>query len=389
MKKRIGSLVSFGLAFSVIGCGTGASRSDLNRFSSGSFDSHGAAAKTLYLTFDDGPGERTEELANYLSQEGIPATFFVVGAQAQLHQDVLGNIRNLGHIVANHSTSHSDMTSDADPLGELADTDSLIQPFITSNVYLFRAPYGSWNAGVASILNAHYSRYVGPIFWDMGGEGNGLDGSYAADWKCWADGVSVKSCADGYLRETQDRGRGIVLMHDIHGRTLELVKNLVPRWKALGYHFAALDQISSIAQEIRASGGTPLDDLPPAPIACPTGYRQETFGKGILCTEGDNVLGPFTASMIASCHKSGGGQACSSMRWHRNLVTSLRGSAVCPAGASLDRITRYCVEDIHAFGPFPSELVAACLALGQSQQVCESARWNKGFLRNLLAADRT
>src|SRR5690242_6866205 len=35
--------------------------------------------KTISLTFDDGPGPRTKELADYLGAEGVPATFFING----------------------------------------------------------------------------------------------------------------------------------------------------------------------------------------------------------------------------------------------------------------------------------------------------------------------
>lgn len=308
----------------------------------------------------------------------------MVGTQARKNRAALSKIQQLGHLVANHSYSHSAMSTSPDPIGELGSTDQVIAPFVSDSIYLFRAPYGDWASRLPDSLNADYSRYVGPVFWDIGGEGNGRNGSYAADWKCWADGVSVPTCAEGYLRETQARGRGIVLMHDTHSQTVDMVKRLVPLWKARNYRFASLDQLPTLAANIRASGGTPLDDLTPGPIECNVGYRKESFGKGVLCPEGENVLGPFTETMTRSCIAAGGGRACQSMRWHRSLVKSFRGKDTCPQGARLDRNTRYCVEGIHGFGPFPDELVGQCLSQGQSEQVCTSARWNRGFLLNVL-----
>ncbi|HSO38306.1 MAG TPA: polysaccharide deacetylase family protein, partial [Labilithrix sp.] len=36
-------------------------------------------AKTLALTFDDGPGDRTGAMSTYLASQGIKASFFFVG----------------------------------------------------------------------------------------------------------------------------------------------------------------------------------------------------------------------------------------------------------------------------------------------------------------------
>ena len=57
-------------------------------------------ARTLCLTYDDGPGEscgdgagpRTEALGEFLSSEGIRAIFFVIGAHAERHPHVLRSL---------------------------------------------------------------------------------------------------------------------------------------------------------------------------------------------------------------------------------------------------------------------------------------------------------
>src|SRR4051812_18893531 len=45
--------------------------------------------KTIALTFDDGPGPRTEELATFLAAKGIHATFFINGKNAPGRQKAL------------------------------------------------------------------------------------------------------------------------------------------------------------------------------------------------------------------------------------------------------------------------------------------------------------
>ena len=39
------------------------------------------AGKTIYLTFDDGPSDRTDEVLKILDEKGVKATFFVIGRE--------------------------------------------------------------------------------------------------------------------------------------------------------------------------------------------------------------------------------------------------------------------------------------------------------------------
>lgn len=52
-------------------------------------------AKMIALTFDDGPSPRyTELLLDILKREGVPATFFVLGRNAELYPNILKRIYN-------------------------------------------------------------------------------------------------------------------------------------------------------------------------------------------------------------------------------------------------------------------------------------------------------
>src|SRR5436190_423230 len=52
------------------------------------------------LTFDDGPGPRSAELARLLRDEGVPGTFFVLGESVERYGDVLDTYRDCGHGIA-------------------------------------------------------------------------------------------------------------------------------------------------------------------------------------------------------------------------------------------------------------------------------------------------
>ena len=61
------------------------------------------------ITFDDGPSRNTPQLLDMLDQYGIPATFFLLGKQAELHPDIVRRIVAEGHEIGNHSYSHPNL----------------------------------------------------------------------------------------------------------------------------------------------------------------------------------------------------------------------------------------------------------------------------------------
>lgn len=243
------------------------------------------AAKQLALTFDDGPGSRTLELSAWLAARGIKAVFFVngqcfgagnpcrAGGAATSAAAVLAQLTADGHLVANHTQNHYDLTADAThfPAGatgdaaivkQLVDTDALIAPHVPGGRFLFRAPFGSFGSRPYDVLRASaMDKYVGHVGWDVGAQYVGNDATgYAADWYCWQNAsTTTKKCGDRYINEIQARGRGIVLFHDADygnvantnpsvgkGNTIDMVKYMVPLLEAAGYTFVRADDVPAI-----------------------------------------------------------------------------------------------------------------------------------------------
>lgn len=219
--------------------------------------------KTLCLTFDDGPGRtlgpgpgpRTEELALYLAGQGVSATFFVTGMHAELYPDIIARLRDYGHLVANHTYNHPNLTSlhalRGDLVSEVSRTDRLIANYIPGNIIYFRAPYLAWLDEIADILNANLLvslNHVGPIGADI----------FLHDYDYWVRGETYRACIDAFYREISAKRKGIVLLHDNsagglrYGRnsqTLEVVKYLVPKLIHEGYSFIRLDEIPEIRRK--------------------------------------------------------------------------------------------------------------------------------------------
>lgn len=215
--------------------------------------------KTISLTFDDGPGRRTSELADYLAMNGVKATFFINGAKVSGRQGAIDTIVGRGHLLANHTQNHRQLTKlpTAGIVKEISDTDAIIALAQPQGPWVVRAPFGAWNGSVARAVNGSAMRkYVGSVFWDQGGA---LTANAAADWDCWGKGVSVQRCGELYLKEIRTKKRGVVLMHDIHDETVDMIKSILPTLIAEGYKFSALEDVPSVKRAI-AGASTPARD---------------------------------------------------------------------------------------------------------------------------------
>lgn len=233
-------------------------------------------SKTLALTFDDGPSAFTPELLDVLAEHNIKATFFVVGTRARHHSATLARMAREGHVIANHSYSHAQLGRRyaANPellVEQIAGTDAIISTHGgASQGYYFRAPYGVWRRVHAEVLNSDpvLRRYVGPVYWDIGGETSFNDDGdvrTSADWDCWSRDWTPEECGRGYMREISRKRGGIVLMHDIRERTVRMVRNVLPALVADGYRFVTLDDVPALDQFRTPSG----EDVPVADAGTP------------------------------------------------------------------------------------------------------------------------
>lgn len=62
--------------------------------------------KVVYLTFDDGPTKNTLKNLEVLKNEGVKATFFVIGELAEQNSDILKQVHDEGHEICIHTYTH-------------------------------------------------------------------------------------------------------------------------------------------------------------------------------------------------------------------------------------------------------------------------------------------
>lgn len=114
--------------------------------------------KIVALTFDDAPHARqTPRILEILRQHDIKATFFCIGHNIERHPDIAARIAAEGHIIGNHSYSHSN-TFPLLPSRRMADDIARCENLIDNiapagkRLKLFRPPFGVTNPTVASVV---------------------------------------------------------------------------------------------------------------------------------------------------------------------------------------------------------------------------------------------
>lgn len=173
--------------------------------------------KQIALTFDDGPNEPfTSHILDILEKHGVKATFFMLGQNAKRFASVCQRIRKEGHIIGNHSYSHSRwlaLKREREIAQELELTQETIYKASGVKPNLFRPPYGFWTPWM---LRAAKKLGFTVITWD----------NMTNDWK------STKE-ADGIVSTILKRTKpgGIIVLHD--GRDTRQGYDRTPLLRAL------------------------------------------------------------------------------------------------------------------------------------------------------------
>ncbi len=90
----------------------------------------------IFLTFDDGPNTFwTLKILDLLDKYSIKANFFVLGQCAEIYPDILKEIYDRGHMIGNHSYSHSR------EIGDFQKSEDVIFKIIKVRPKFIRPPY--------------------------------------------------------------------------------------------------------------------------------------------------------------------------------------------------------------------------------------------------------
>jgi peptidoglycan-N-acetylglucosamine deacetylase len=202
-----------------------------------SFTRGPSGTNRVALTFDDGPHPRlTPQLLTMLEAEGVTATFFLLGVQVSQNPELARKLVEHGHEIANHSHSHANLAR-ADRAAikkEIAGTQDLIEEVTGIRPRLFRAPYGSVSAAVREALLEEDLELVG----------------WAVDPRDW-ERTRTPDVITKFILDNAADG-DIILLHDIHSRSIASVIPVIHGLKARGFEFTtAGDLIAQRRDEMK------------------------------------------------------------------------------------------------------------------------------------------
>ncbi|MFE9243658.1 polysaccharide deacetylase family protein [Nocardiopsis sp. NPDC006938] len=179
--------------------------------------------KCVALTFDDGPGEYTEELLDHLGEYDARATFYVLGSLVGEFPEVVERTHAEGHEMGNHTWKHDDLTTlSADGVAkDLERTDQAVQEVTGEAPPTLRPPYGAMN-GTVSDATEHPI-----ILWDVD----------TMDWQS----RDTSAVAEHALSETKQGS--VVLFHDIHQSSVDAIPDVLEGLHDQGFHFVTVSEI--------------------------------------------------------------------------------------------------------------------------------------------------
>lgn len=197
--------------------------------------------KTIYLTFDDGPGSKvTPKLLKVLKKYNVKATFFIVGNQAASNKKILKQIAADGHTLAIHTYTHDykKIYKSADAyLKDFHKTEKLIKDVTGVQPHYFRFPGGGNNHYMnKKIRNAVLKQLHKEGYKEM--DWNASTGD-AASSKYYGTATLVKNGRNSHW----GKGPVVLLQHDTNAKyhTPEVTEKLIKHYKSKGCTFAGLD----------------------------------------------------------------------------------------------------------------------------------------------------
>lgn len=182
--------------------------------------------KTAYLTFDDGPNMLYHPMIlDILRSYDARATFFLVGKNVPLALDVAMATAKNGHLVGNHSFTHSFLPNlqNSSIIDELKRTDNILQSLTMQPITFFRPPYGGINQ---SIVASAHQLGLKIFLWDI-------------DPRDWSE-PSTEELVRRVVNATRDGSN--ILLHSNHLVTVKALPKIIETLKSEGYTFKTLDQ---------------------------------------------------------------------------------------------------------------------------------------------------
>ena len=179
----------------------------------------------IALTFDDGPGEYTDQLLDCLEENNAHATFFMLGQNVGEWESTVQRMVDIGCEIGNHSYDHEDLMtlSEEQISSEYQKTDEALMKACGQSATVARAPYGSADQSVYDIVQKPF------FMWSLDTE----------DWRLMNADADYNAVMNGDLTDGS-----IILMHDIHEPSVQAAIRLIPDLIEKGYKLMTVSELA-------------------------------------------------------------------------------------------------------------------------------------------------
>ena len=200
-------------------------------------------SKIVFLTFDDGPGDYTEELLDILKAHGAKATFFVTGMY-QSYSPLIAREYEEGHTVAVHTYTHNYSKIYASQAAYWEDFEAMndiIEQYTGQRANIFRFPGGSsntvsnFNPGVMTRLSQD-AEDRGLQYFDWNVDSNDAGGTTTSD------GIYENITRDVANLDAQGYDVMVILCHDTHDYTVHAMDRVLTWFEENGYTLLPLQK---------------------------------------------------------------------------------------------------------------------------------------------------
>jgi peptidoglycan/xylan/chitin deacetylase (PgdA/CDA1 family) len=183
-------------------------------------------ARGVNITIDDGPDPTwTPQVLQVLRDNGVKATFCMVGTQAQTHPDLVKAVVAAGHRLCDHTVSHDttmDTKSQAYQSQQILDAERMItQASGGVRPQYYRAPGGAFTPYSRHLAASHGMR---PLGWNVDSK----------DFEHPGTGAIVATV------KSEISNGPTILFHDAGGdrsQTVAALREVLPWLKQQGYSF--------------------------------------------------------------------------------------------------------------------------------------------------------
>ncbi|MBQ7677825.1 MAG: polysaccharide deacetylase [Lachnospiraceae bacterium] len=204
----------------------------------------------VYLTFDDGPSDRTDEVLDILDDYNIKATFFVTGHTDEHSKEMYKRIVAEGHTIAMHSYTHryGEIYASLDAFAEDLDRiQNLIYDVTGVDCMYYRFPGGSSNK-VSNTDMTEYIQYLtdqGITYFDWNvASGDATTQAYTAD-----------DLVENVMRDVVKYKTSVVLFHDSENKTItvEALPIVIEQLQAQGAVLLPISEDTRLIQHVTLS----------------------------------------------------------------------------------------------------------------------------------------